>query len=171
MSKVDDRVKEIVDNFNGNIKQVPVYIRHGSIRIDTITALTNINPAMPEEVKWNKSFNNRTYTYKLDEDGVKTSIISDLGEDIRRIAIKCSPAKAPARTNYIKSIKQITRNFNLREASEEQLSHMYDIRAYYNHATQTDLINSSTNDVHRKNIHNLLVLMEKKYGATKKNSN
>ena len=81
----------------------------------------------------------------------------------------CSPNKAPRRTKIYKSFRTI---LYANKGRIDFMNSVFDIAEYYKSVTTEKAIATETNDVHRKNIYQLLCLMEKNYGSKREeNSN
>ena len=79
----------------------------------------------------------------------------------------CSPAKAPKRTKAYKTFRTVLYD---NKGTIDFVNSIFDIAEYYHTITKTDSITDDKNDVHRKNIFQLLCLMEKNYGSKGKTS-
>lgn len=115
-----------------------------------------------------RSFDTKTKKYTINEDTIIERIEVAVARDIDNIFKSCSPAKEPKRTKAYKTFNTILRE---NRGKIEFMNSIFDIAEYYHQVTQTESINKSSNDVHRKNIFQLLSLMEKSYGKSKTNSN
>jgi len=114
-----------------------------------------------------RSLNKETLKYEIDKDSTVSKIENDVYNDIVNIFQKCSPTKEPRRTKIYKSFVEVVRQ---NKSTIKFSSALFDISEYYYNSAKTDSIKNSINDVHRKNIYQLLCLMEKNYAKRKTNS-
>lgn len=84
------------------------------------------------------------------------------------IFINCSPAKEPTRT---KAYKGFIATLKDNKGKIEFTNSLFDIAEYFYSVTRTHSIKKEVNDIHRKNIFQILCLMEKNNAKRKKNSN
>lgn len=99
--------------------------------------------------------------YYVDIETTTTEIEHDVMRKILDVFIKCSPNTKPRRTNIFRNFYHVVeQNRNVQEFKNS----IFDIYEYYFNSTLTETIDHNNNDVHRKNIYQLLCLMEKSYG-------
>ena len=116
----------------------------------------------------NRSFSKTNKNYFIDNDLVVSRIKDDILTNTINIFLQCSPAKEPKRTKAYKSFRTI---LGKNRSRIDFVNSLFDINEYYQSMTKTESIKSPNNDVHRKNIYQLLCLMEKSYGKAETNSN
>lgn len=115
-----------------------------------------------------RTFNSIEKKFVIDKDKTLERADAYIINDVKKLFIKCSPAKEPRRTKVYKSFLSI---LNQNKGKIDFMSSLYDICEYAHKITQTESISHISNDVHRKNIFQLLSLMERSYGKTETNSN
>jgi len=115
-----------------------------------------------------RAFNVETKAFYIDEDEAIKKISNNVIRSIFNIFISCSSAKMPKRTKIYKQFQAVVKE---NRSKIEFVNSIFDIAEYYYQVTQTDSIKKRINDVHRKNIYQLLCLMEKSYEKNKTNSN
>lgn len=111
-----------------------------------------------------RTFDKHTRTYCLNISEIQDHIRRETTGSLIDMFICCSPYDQPRRTNIYKSFYQTVKS-NLQ--NQEFLNNAFNICEYYYDSTRTDSIKHPDNDVHKKNIYQLLCLMEKKYGKSK----
>ena len=104
--------------------------------------------------------------FYVDSEEIINGVDRQLHADLLNLFLRTSPNKAPRRTKIFKSFYNMTHSY---KHNQDFKNTMFGILEYNHSVTQTESITSSNNDVHRKNIYQLLVLMEKKYGKTNSN--
>lgn len=114
-----------------------------------------------------RSFSSSSNSYYLDTTDIINRVKDSVVRNAVNLFVETSPAKEPKRTTAYKSFMKV---FNENRSKIDFINAMFDIAEYHYKVTATDSIKSKSNDVHRKNIYQLLCLMEKNYGQTKKNS-
>ena len=113
-----------------------------------------------------KNFSSIEKEFQIDYESTCVQALNDVLYGIRYVFNKCSPAKEVRRTKAYKIFNSILSD---NRNNEEFITNIFNIYEYYLHSTKEYTITNNINDVHRKNIFQLLCLMEKKYG--KKNNN
>ena len=118
------------------------------------------------ETKARRTFSKSEKKFYVDSEEIINGVDRSLHADILNLFLRTSPNKAPRRTKIFKSFYSIVHTY---KNNQDFKNTMFGILEYNYSVTQTESITSPNNDVHRKNIYQLLILMEKKYG--KANSN
>jgi hypothetical protein len=111
----------------------------------------------------NRAFNRETREWYIEGEFAIDRANSFLLRNAKSAFISCSPAKAPRRTKLWKSFLRLLEK---NKHNVDFMNSLYDIEEYRWSVTKTESIGASSNDVHRKNIFQLLTLMEKNYGKT-----
>jgi len=168
-----DKINKILDNINPGSSEFKLIITGRYLKPKASEWNTNL----PEEGFYeyyinrhaHRTFNIDKKKWILDKDTTINQIESSILNSIDGIFRKCSPNKAPRRTKIYKSFCQVVYN---NKGTIEFINSVFDIAEYYKSVTGVKSIITETNDVHRKNIYQLLCLMEKNYGSKReKNSN
>lgn len=108
-----------------------------------------------------RTLNIKAGAYYVDKANSIKQIEGNVLRDISVIFRRCSPAKQPKRTKVYKQFLNIIRK---KQNNIELINSIFDIAEYYYQVTQTESIIKPNNSTHRKNIYQLLCLIEKKYG-------
>lgn len=116
----------------------------------------------------NRTFNKERKEYYIDKDATVGRIKHDVIRSITEIFKKCSPAKEPKRTKAYRNFRAIIEE---NRSTIDFINSIFDVAEFFYSVTKTESIKHPKNDVHRKNIYQLLCLMEKSYGKAKTNSN
>lgn len=106
--------------------------------------------------------------FELDKRSILDRVKFQIMDEIKTLFIACSDAKEPTRTKAYKGLVGVIDDNKFKK---EFMDSLYDIAEYNYQVTRTESIKSKSNDVHRKNIFQLLSLMEKRYGKAETNSN
>jgi hypothetical protein len=105
--------------------------------------------------------------FSLHKDDVVRLVKSQIAQDIRSLFRSVSYNKAPKMTKVYKSLLKITNSYYVRDEQHDELVYkMANILNYHHKViTESELnIKHEKNSAHRKNLYQLIVLMEKKYG-------
>lgn len=113
-----------------------------------------------------RKLNLATKKFEVDCDETISQVKDDVIYNIIRTFSICSPSEHPRRTKAYKDFTEIVRK---NRNNVKVITDIFNIYEYYLDSIKTNKINHETNDVHRKNIFQLLCLMEKKYGKTNDN--
>lgn len=113
-----------------------------------------------------RCFDRSTKQYTINYLNVQSGVVNSVLRNIMNIYTECSPNLEPRKT---KGYKLFQLMYRLDTGTKEFIDSVFGIAEYYHSVTKTDSIKSTINDIHRKNIFQLLTLMERKYG--KKASN
>lgn len=170
MSRIKEKVDSIVSSLDVGIPIYTLNFRQTNISVSnsswkpTIDDSDFVGSLVKKYINRRLDLKNRRYNLNTDE------LYSNIGDHsvsyLREIFSACSPYSEPRRTNVYKDFMAVI-NANQRDAEFQQAA--FDLCEYYWNQTRTESIRSKNNDVHRTNIYNLLLLMEKRYG--KKSSN
>jgi len=165
-----ERVEKVIKSMNLGEPLFEVTIRNNNINMQGIDWDSGLRGDKFIDEMINKFavryFNVASRSYTVDIDDATVNIGNHVLYSIMDVLCRCSPNSEPRRTKLYKSFnKTVSMNRN----SKEFRAAIFDIYEYYYNNTQTESINHENNDVHRKNIFQLLCLMEKRYGKTTNN--
>lgn len=115
-----------------------------------------------------RHFNPKSKKWMIDRGRTISKIEHSILGDAHRMFMRCSPNMAPRRTKAYKNFRKVVNETK----DVEFVNSIFDITEYCETVTKTDSIQHTSNSVHRKNIYQLLCLMEKNYGSKREeNSN
>lgn len=168
-----DKINAIIDNIDPGRPEFKVNVRKDYISIrpyDWNSGIESGAGFYETLVKHNirREFSSDSKKWAIDRQHVINEIKGHIVRSASEIFQSCSPAKEPRRTKIYKSFRTILKD---NSSKIDFINAMADIAEYYYSVTRTDSIEKSINDVHRKNIYQLLCLMEKRYAKRKENSN
>lgn len=160
------KIDEVLDSLDLGSAKFNLNIRKDSIRVNEQKWI--FNPSAGSTVYkdivgkvMNRTFNKDSNKYEFDRERIYRDSYRLVRDDLNHIFQQCSPAKEPRRTKLYKTFSAILKECH---GKTEFVNSLFDIAEYYYTVTETESIKSQKNDVHRKNIFQLISLMEKSYG-------
>lgn len=167
-----ERILEIVDSIDIGESIFHVNILLGTSIIAGESSFTVDVGTDTQEAAWvnkwaRRIFNLKTKKYEINKQVLMAHVDNEIRNRSIMIFDKCSPYKEPRRTNVYKRFRNMVNELNPDKSNFDSIMNsLFDIMKYYD--TQTDT-NGNIDDVHGKNVYNLLCLMEKSCGETNSN--
>lgn len=167
-----DKINALIDNVDPGKAEFIVGVRKDYISIRAPAWDSNIsNQGYYESLLKRtiiRTYLNEGRRWLIDRDRTISSIQNQIIYQIYEIFRSCSPTKEPKRTKIYKSFCAM---LGENKGKIDFINSIADVSEYYYLVTKTEPIKNINNDVHRKNIYQLLCLMEKSYVKRKTNSN
>ena len=166
-----DKLNTMMDELDVGKPIFPISVNNNNVRVREERWKAGLEGADLYSLAINRecdrTFDKLKKEYYINREYVIININRWMHQVIRDIFLKSSPAVAPKRTKVYKAFINIMKE---NRHNEKFMNSIFDIAEYYYQVTETDSIDKKVNDVHRKNIYQLLCLMEKSYGKNKTNS-
>ncbi len=161
-----EKINNILDEIEINNSKFTLIIKKNLIRINEPSwtpSFKNIEGFYEFNLRNHiqRSFNKESKKYVINKEKTITYLVEGVLSNLRHIFTRCSPAKKPPRTKAYKDFFETLRKNRNNEAF---INSIFDISEYFYTITKSGSISHVDNDVHRKNIYQLLCLMGKKYG-------
>ena len=159
-----EKIEKIIATIDVGNPIFKVNVNSHQIRINDFPWSTNLVKGYYEDlirVNCRRDFEKGLNRYVINTQHIIACVVNEMRHNGVSLYLECAPNKEVRRT---KAYKLFLATHNENSSNIEYINSMFDISEYYYNVTKTDSINKTSNDIHRKNIFQLLTLMERKYG-------